>query len=645
MSAIAGIWNLDGRPVEGEVLARLRATLAIDVPGHQVEQRRDGPIGVITRSLHTGPEDQTNRPLIARPSGPVIVFDGRLDNRDELLDALAPASNESRHTSDARLVLGAYDRFGAEFPERLVGDFAVGIFDSVRRQLVLARDAMGLRPLYFFSSPRTFLFASTIGTLLSHPAVSPRPNDATVARLVLGLLKTDDRWATCFDGIATLPPAHVVTVGVDGFVARVYWRFDAQRRTPARDVSQYADAFRDHFDRAVRRRLRGADPVAVSLSGGLDSSSVYCMAQTQRRTEPAACPPVVGISYVHTDGSPADETRYLADIEQAYGSSIYRHPVPPHEDFLRDVDVQLRCSEIPLLSLEWQNFSGLLAHAREMGARRLLTGQSADQVLLDEAYLVDLARQWRWRQVWADLRELPRWLTDAEPGVFNRDFVKNLIKFHCPSAWMPPLRNLSQMVVPSKRLPRWYTKSFRNHVRGSLALDETPPPPASAYVTSMYRYLQSPLLAVANEWYSKTAAAAGLDLAAPFLDRELVAFLLTVPGDVQAFRGVPKALLRQSMRSVLPASVVGRRSKGDYTDRANTGVRRIYSEVARALRSGSLVAEFGYVDRKLVGDELTRLESRIQGPLFTAGFRVWRLIGLERWLQLFFGSGQYARAH
>ena len=217
--------------------------------------------------------------------------------------------------------------------------------------------------------------------------------------------------------------------------------------------------------------------VSVSLSGGLDSSSVYCLAESIRRNDAQRHPPVIGTSFVHVDGSLADESAYLDDIERMYGVTLDRQPAARSQELLTGSRRQLWEGEVPLLSLQWQNFLTLLGHARERQARVLLTGQSGDQVLIDEAYLIDLFRQLRWYRVWADLREIPRWLTDAEPGIFTRDFCTNLaevppsgrLRVGLSLASHGPVSILGDTFVVLGCLPETRTDSGRPEIRAEPA--------------------------------------------------------------------------------------------------------------------------------------------------------------------------------
>lgn len=633
MSAITGVWHLDGRPV-GDDLTRLITPLTHG--RYETDDRwSEGPVGLGCRGLSARAEPAGPAQLLVHESGAVLTFDGRLDNREELFETLDPAPGVTRDAPDAALVLAAHAKFGHSVPERLLGDFALALFDPARRELLLARDPIGLRPLHFWRTPRTFLFASTIKSLLAYPGVPSRPNDAVVARYVSGQVTPDDGWETCFHGISTLPPAHVAIVAPERFATRRYWDFDPDHEVRLRGVGEYAEAFRHYFDRAVERRLRSAHPVAVSLSGGLDSSAVFCAAETIRRRETARRLSLIGVSSVHTDHPWADETAYLRDIEQKYGLAVERLPGAPAAS-ISEAREELWHSEMPIVSDVPADFTALAERAYSLDARTLLTGQYGDEVLVEEAYLVDLFRQFRWYRVWSELREIPRWFTDAEAGIFARDFLRNTIKSYLPSPVLDGCRRVRATARPAAGMPQWYTKSFQADAQVRTFRRSGEPRFPTTYQTSMRRTLQSPLVALKNDWYSKVGEVHGLEHRAPFLDRDLMTFLLAVPGYVQAWKGVPKSLLRDALQSVLPDSIAARRWKGDHTQSANDSADRSIPWLLQTLRSDGLAVEFGYVDRTRAIEELDRLHP-IDDESFEGG-GTWRLVGLELWLQVFFGD-------
>jgi asparagine synthase (glutamine-hydrolysing) len=637
MSAITGVWHLDGRSV-GEDLTHLNRPLTHHRYETDVRWVR-GPVGLGCRGFGASERQPDPPPATEAGAGVVTVFDGRLDNREELLDTLGPVHGLSLDAPDAAFILAAYARFGRALPEQLLGDFAFALFDPERQELLLARDAMGLRPLYFWRSSAIFLFASTIKSLLAHPAVPSRPNDAVVARFVTGHVSEDDRSSTFFDGVSTLPAAHVAFVTPRQCVTRQYWDFDLGRRVRLRGMGEYAEAFGHHFNRAVARRLRSPRPVAVSLSGGLDSSAVYGAAETIRRGDVGRHSPVIGLSYVHTDHSLADETAYLRDIEQKFGTGVERLPAG-RASFVYERELEeVWRGEAPFVELQVSDLIALLDRAHGLGARVVLTGHYGDELLLDESYLIDLFRRFRWLRVWSDLRELPRWFTDAEQGVFARNFLTDLIKCHLPSQVLVGLaRWVRRRGESPPGVASWYTSGFLAAGEIGSQRRAGKRPGLTAYQTSMHRALRSTSLALDNDWDAKTTEARGLERRVPFLDRDLAAFLLSIPGEVQTWNGVPKGLLRHAMRPVLPASIAGRRWKADYSHLGNETVNQSVPWLLNILRSGSLAVECGYVDRQRALDELARRDPS-HGELFQ-GREVSRLVGLELWLRVFFGGGK-----
>ena len=161
MSGICGIWNWDGAPVERSLLTTLSGLL--EHRGVDGEARwTDGEIGFAFQNLWITPESVGTLQPVVRPGESVVMFDGRLDNRDDLLSRLEACETISGDSSDALLVSALYRRYGDQLADHLNGDFAVAVYDIRERRLLLARDALGTRPLYFAHTPHTFIVASEV---------------------------------------------------------------------------------------------------------------------------------------------------------------------------------------------------------------------------------------------------------------------------------------------------------------------------------------------------------------------------------------------------------------------------------------------------------------------------------------------------
>lgn len=630
MSGILGIWNLDGRPVEQAVLAGMSATLAHRGPDGE-SLWMQGPVGLACQLFRVTPEALTETQPLAHASGPVLIFDGRLDNREELLASLEASPEIATDSPDPALVLAAYEAFGERFPERLNGDFALGLFDPNRRRLLLARDALGIRPLYYARTRDTFLFASEIKALLAHPQVSARPNDDQLAEFLLGGLARDNEGWTFFEGVRSLLPGYIAVLTPSGFVTQRYWDFEPTRRVHLSSFPEYVEAFRHYFEQAVRRRLRSAYPVAVSVSGGLDSSSIFCTAETLRRRAPERHPVILGMSYTSADGLPSDEKAFLLEIERDYGIRIERIPMAP-AGLLNGSRGAVWHVEAPFLDEQWNTTHRFFSTIHRLGARVLLTGHWGDQMLFDQAYLVDVFRRLAWGKIRAHLREFGRWLTDADPRYFRQRFFLDLVKYHVPEALVPYLRRLR---ANNKDRP-WYTEAFRKRSRRRPSKQAAMVGAfATAHARSLYEQARSSRHVLCMEWNNKVAAMHGIEIAFPFLDRDLLAFLMGIPGEIQTWKGVPKALLREGLRGVLPEAIALRNWKADFTHLVNEGIARDYPGLVRHLESDGMAVGLGYVKGEVIREELRQLEGRVQGPTCETAWSLSDLLGLELWLQVF----------
>ena len=628
MSGIVGIWNRNGRPVEATLLSRMSDSLAhrgADGEGKWLH----GPVGLACQNFWITPEALKETQPIVHSSGNVLVFDGRLDNRAELFSLLRQSGEIPAEISDAAVILEAYRAFGDRLPEKLAGDFAFALFDPGRHQLLLARDPVGVRPVYYVSINETFLFASEIKALIAHPMIKAVPDDDHLADFLLD--RTDDRGRTFFKGIRSLPPSHLMVVSPEGFRSRCYWDFGPSHPVRFRSDGEYAEAFREVFQTAVSRRLRSTSPVAVSASGGLDSSSILCVARMVSRKSHHPDSNVFGVSYLTPDGSPSDEQRYLADIERENGAEILRIPTGPLR-LLEGARETAWFFEAPVIDEQWGTTERTLSAVKNRGSRLLLTGHWGDQFLFSQAYLVDLVRRMRWIRAGSHLREFPRWMTDVDPKWFYRRFFVDLLTEHLPGPLITLLRGLRR----GRNAP-WYSDAFLRRARHRFwSRPVTRTPFASAYAASLYESVRGGYYVFCMEWNNKLAAMQGVEMAYPFLDRDLIQFMMAIPGEVHARNGVPKAILRQAMRGIVPGSILDRKWKADFTHLVNAGMNREFLDLVRCLETGRRATELGYLKERVLKEELGSLRAGLQRSDCRANWKLADLLALELWLQAFF---------
>jgi asparagine synthase (glutamine-hydrolysing) len=649
MSGISGAWNLDGRPMDGRVLSGMSAPLHHrGVDGERA--RIDGAVGFSCQHFWVAAEDHgAYQPLVGE-SGTMLMMDGRIDNRSELVSTLRlPPSRlerfgepgETRAVSDASLVLAAYEAWDAGFAERLNGDFAIAIFDPRSRRLLLARDAIGVRPLYYFHTSRLFAFGSEIKALLAHPDIAPRPDEEGVADFMLiGSRPLDHQDLTCFQGVSSVVPAHIVIVTTRGLARRRYWDFDTERRLRYRSFGEYTEAFGDHFKNAVKRRIRSKHPVAVSVSGGLDSSSIFCRAETLRRDGVASPPSIAGISYV-SDRGESNEQHYLRDIEAKYGVTVDRFPIEPLTGMVRGVREQVAAIEAPFVDYMWGATCELHTRAAAAGARSMLSGHWGDQMLFSTAYLIDLLRRGAWRSVWRHTRTYARYFGDEETKMRRRLLLVDAVRYHVPRAIAPPLKWLRLRVFERRDPKSWFSRSFlARALRYRYRLATFERTFHSAHARAVYIEARSKYHVQCMEWNAKVGALHGLDIAFPFLDRDLIAFLMAIPGDVHARDGVPRVLLREAMHGVLPDSIRARTWKSDFTSFVNQGLSDDAAAIRQAMHAACLGVRFGYLDAARLAPELSELTKMLSAADCTDSWDLADAYGLEMWLQAFWGQNR-----
>ena len=366
VSTIAGILHLDGRPVSRDDLSRLSRHLSHRI-GDAEGTWIDGPIGVFVRVLHTT-EETAGEQQPWHDSRLTVTFDGRLDNRGELMRALDLPVDQEAITGDAAIVAGTYQKWGDECASHLLGDFAFIVWDRLEQRLFGARDVIGIRPFYYRLEPSRLLWAPEPHALLRYDGTAPAPNEGVVGEFLANAVT--DKCETLLAGITRLPPAHTLVIDRGGAHIRRYWDIDPSRELKYRHEREYVEHLDMLLREAVAARLRASGPVGVLLSSGLDSSTVLGVARTfsgdARRLR----------AYTLAAAGAADESPGARLTADHWGVPHYSHaadlsrPLPLVADVQRYFDLP----DYPSATVA----APLRASARADGARVLLTGMASD---------------------------------------------------------------------------------------------------------------------------------------------------------------------------------------------------------------------------------------------------------------------------
>jgi asparagine synthase (glutamine-hydrolysing) len=629
MSGIYGLLRLDEQPIAPATLDAMAAALAHRGPDGNGAWR-DGNVGLGCQSMHVTPESFDTVQPGADELGTRVVFDGRLDNRDELRARLNVTSN-----SDTALLLAAYRRYGQNLAAELNGDYALALFDPKQKRLLLARDVVGTRPLYYAQVKGVLAFASEIKALLRALPEPPKANVQYLAVNLLGGMPPSDAGLTHFQDVFSLRPGHTL-VQEQGKDARVFrhWDFEVEKGIRFRRDEEYVEAFREHFFTAVRRRIRSKYPVVVSVSGGLDSSSIYCVAHKLLEKEPSLTPKLVGITHSAPEGSSADERKFVAAIERDTKTSIDTVPIE-FSGVLDGLERTVRTFEAPWSDIQWRNNERMLDRAVAAEARSFLGGQWGDQVMFDATYLADLARGLRWTTLGRHIQELPKWMGAYRSWLVKytaRQTAKSLI----PETVRPMIMAYRRRTTPMNRDRRWFTEWFRTEGRKQWPIYQ---PRKARFVSQSakvrYQDCGAKYYVQAMEMYNKSGAIKGLEFLLPFLDRDLLQYLIQIPGEKIAPNGVHRGLLREAMRGILPDEIVTRRSKGSFTSIENQMLAQQYQEITNFFASNDLLMREGYVDGEALKSTLAELPKAVPEYGCRLTWDLSDLLALDEWMRQF----------
>ena len=628
MSGIVALFHLDGQPAELATLERMVRPIS----HRAVDGRKswlDGPRGLAHLHLQSTPTSCNEVQPPGCPQELAISFDGRLDNRDELISTHPTFDLQNR--SDAACALAAYREFGDSFARHLKGDFGIAIFDCAQQKLLLSRDIMGIRPLYYCQTEKTFVAASEIKSILAYPGFQSRPDDDALADLLLGG-DPYEMERTCFFGISRVLQGHTVVVTRDKIRSFRHWDFDTSRQIRCTSIEEYAERLRFLFAQAVQRRLRSSHPVAVMVSGGLDSSAILCQAEVLKRAG-ASVVPCIGVSMTFPENTDADEKQYLDEIEARYGVSIQKLAFSS----LRFVDNEKAMWNSELPQLEWAARSELHRLANRSDCRVVLDGYYGDQMLANAAYFVDLARNFRWLQLRRDLGEWRLWMAEVDPTVMKQELRWILSRGLIPYRFVRATRRL--MGSTQARQPAWYARAFRERAFRRYVISSCSSRRfLSYYAKTCYEFLVARTRLNFVESSNKTAAVEAIDKAYPFMDTDLIEFLLAVPGHVVNWKGIPKGLFREAMKDVLPEAIRLRNWKSDFTALNNDAVASDYERFQRSSGPASSAVMNGYFDP-------TTMKSRFRAGDFDRNhnlpaMQVASALALESWLQAFWGTNE-----
>ena len=560
MSGLVGLFRRDGTAVQdSEVSGMVEAML------HRGPDRQGtvclGAMGLGHAMLWTTPESLCETlPAVRHQSGLAITADARIDNRDDLMRLLR-IGRAAEKISDSQLILEAYLKWGHECPQMLIGDFVFAIWDAKSQQLFCARDAMGVKGFYYYASPTIFAFASEIKSLCSLPEIPARLNEQRVMDYAGFIF--EDRAITFYKDIYRLPAASTLVVGRSRFTIQRYWSLDPSRELKLSSDEEYTEAFRECFTNCVRARMRSAFPIGSALSGGLDSSSIACLARKHLPKEQ----PLHTFSLIFPSFDPKilrhiDERNYIEAVLEAGGYEPHFVRADELSPLGKVREVQHHLDEAFFegnLYLHWAMYET----ANRSGVRVFLDGLDGDTTVSHGyEYLAELMRQWKWKTLSKERR-----LLSTNLGVSpKRILLDYCIKPYCPSWVYGAWRILHGKRSKPGVLPTFLSDAFKRRQGYDERVKTLVMTKRNCFRTAREKHwemINFPLYAEALEVADKSSAAFQVEPRYPFFDRRMIELCLSLPTRLKLSQGWPRLILRRAMEGILPETVRWRPGKAN----------------------------------------------------------------------------------
>ena len=582
MSKFCCIYHRDGRPIDLQKQESIATCLSPSNP-EAVSCYAENSIAIFSATQ----SDRTHSSslVVDSLSDLTLSFDGRIDNRSELSAAIGCLTN-----SDGELLLRAYQALGSRCLERITGDFAFALWDEKEKSIFCGRDPLGIKPFYYFFDDQTFVCASELSTIIQVSEASLHFYEEMLAQVLGGYIQSTD--LTLFKNIFRLKPSHYLSLQDTRLQVSQYWDI---RNSPVllyQSDSEYQEHFYELFKNAVLSCADSESSLGISLSGGLDSSSVMATLLSLQEQGKLTTSEITGLTTVFP-GMDCDESKYIQAFasrwncttklldSELYDQSHYRSQV---------------ASSFMLPSFPNANITPeLRKEIKKSHIQILLTGMGGDELL-------------------------------CSSRAFQPRNFRNIIDFlspFCPSS----LKKQVKKIFKNATHYAWLSDSLIQHLESthqSIDISEL-----SLRQQRMYRGLFSGMPVLLRELDVRDASSIGIEIRHPFYNKQLIEFCFMLPDDQIEQNGYNKYILRKKFADLLPQEIAWRKSKADFSHLFPEAFRKAR---AQDILSSLLLAKKGCLKQKIITQMYRDLEDFYQksNPHYDLhSYELWQIFGAE----------------
>jgi asparagine synthase (glutamine-hydrolysing) len=616
MSVQFGRWNFEGQPPAPDYIEKVSATLAPYGPDSNESYSKDG-VSILYRAFHTTKESHREKQPYISSSGAVITWDGRLDNRADLISELRDSLTVN--STDVAIVSAANEKWSVDCLGKLIGDWALSIWNPRERSLLLAKDPIGTRHLYYSFDSDRVTWSTILDPLVRLAGKTFALNEEYIAGWFSMFPAVD---LTPCVGIHSVPPSSSVLLRPGEHAVSKYWDFDPKNKIRYRTEAEYEEHFRVVFAKAVQHKLRSDRPVLAELSGGRDSSSIVCMADTIIVQGAAETPRLDTLS-MYDDSEPNwNERPYFTKVEEKRGRTGWHinvgaqdlERIPTPEPPLESPYGRF----VPTPGSDGRTSPQIRMCMASQGNRVVLSGIGGDEVmggvptpvpelenLLARAQFGALAHQLK---VWALEKRIP-WFHqfwEAARGFFPIALV-GVPKYMRPAPWLQSRfvkRNWAALTAyPSRTKLFGPLPSFQRNL-GTL--------------DALRRQLARTPLPFAPPFEKRY----------PYLDRGLLEFMFAIPREQLVRPTQRRSLMRRALVGIVPDEILNRKTKAFVARSPMVAISNDWALFA-GMTQNTLSSSLGIVDPEPISEALQKVRRGEEVPMVA----LMRTLRLEEWLK------------
>jgi asparagine synthase (glutamine-hydrolysing) len=610
MSVQFGRWNLDGKPIDYGYMEKVGSALCPYGPDGKGSYSSTN-LSILYYAFHTTKESRSEVQPHICASGAVVTWDGRLDNRADLIGELGnPLTVES---TDLALVASVYEQLGTQCFGKLIGDWALSIWNPVEHTLILAKDPIGTHHLYYSFDRAQITWCTVLDPLIR---LGDRTFELNREYIAGWLSMFPAAHLTPYVNVHSVPPSSLLLLGPGKHAVKKYWDFDPDKQVRYRTDAEYEEHFRTVFTTAIQRRLRSDQPVLAELSGGRDSSAIVCMADEIIAHGEAECPRLDTISYYDDSEPNWNEHPFFAKVEQKRGRAgwhvdvgerrlLFSPQTPPDRFVPVPGDTRPAPREVILC-------------VTSQGNRALLSGIGGDEVMggvpdpLPE--LEDLITKARFGTLAQQLR---LWALERKRPWFH-------LLWEALRGFLPP----ALIGVPRHLRPApWLQTNFvRRHLRALTGYSHHTclfgPPPTFQDAVKTIDALRRQLGCIAP------VPEPPLENRYPYLDRSLLEFAFAVPRGQLIRPKQRRSLMRRALAGIVPDEILNRKAKAFVSRSPLLGISRDKSRLV-AMAESMLASSLGIVEPESFRGTLQKALAGEVIPVIS----LLRTIQVEDWLR------------